>query len=212
MKLKNIIFDWDGTLGMTLHLWLAGYRRGMENQGHEYCDATLASEFFYEHDKGAIKYPHVDFAKLVGDAYGYIEAHLHTLALYEMAEETLARLRENGTQLALVTSSPRKLLMGGLKVHNLEKYFSSIIAGDENFEHKPHPAPFNETLRRLEIHSAETLIIGDARTDIIAGQAARTKTCLFTPNDNQLFHNFDELSRIGADFTISSLTDIIDLI
>lgn len=212
MAIKNIIFDWDGTLGMTLHLWLAGYQYGMGNQGHEFSDIVLARDFFYEHEKGAKKYPHVDFKRLVGDAHNHLKQNLPNLKLYEGAGKTLNQLKSKGITLALVTSSPRIIAQRGMAVHGLEKHFFSVIGGDDGFGHKPHPAPFNETLQRLNARSEETMIIGDARTDIIAGHAAQTKTCLFTPPDNKLFHNFDELASVGADFLIDSLADLVDLI
>ncbi len=212
MAIKNVIFDWDGTLGMTLHLWLAGYQFGMDNQGYEFSENVLAREFFYQHDKGAKKYPHVDFKKLVGDAHSHLEKNLPNLRLYKGANETLSQLKNKNITLALVTSSPRAIAQRGMAVHSLEKHFNSVIGGDDGFGHKPHPAPFNETLQRLNASPEETLIIGDARTDILAGHAARTKTCLFTPQSNQLFHNFDELASVGADYTIDSLTDLVDLI
>ncbi|HHB82565.1 MAG TPA: HAD family hydrolase [Devosia sp.] len=212
MAIKNIIFDWDGTLGMTLHLWLAGYQSGMDNQGHEFSETVLARDFFYEHDKGAKKYPHVDFTRLVSDAYNHLEQNLPNLKLYEGAAKTLGHLQSRGLNLALVTSSPRAIARRGMGVHNLEQYFRSLIGGDDGFGHKPHPAPFDETIQRLNASPEETLIIGDARTDILAGQAARTTTCLFTPESNKLFHDFEELGAIGADYTIDRLADLVDLI
>ncbi len=65
VKIKNIIFDWDGTLSMTLHLWVAGYREALQNQGHTILDSIIARDFFYEHDKGQLNYPDINFETLV---------------------------------------------------------------------------------------------------------------------------------------------------
>ncbi|MEN9921872.1 MAG: hypothetical protein RL097_148, partial [Candidatus Parcubacteria bacterium] len=105
MKIKNVIFDWDGTLGMTLHLWLAGYRQSLENQGHTILDSIIARDFFYEHDKGQLMYPDVDFVKLVDDTRAHVFSHLDDLKLYEGAKDTVLTLHEQGIKLALVSSS-----------------------------------------------------------------------------------------------------------
>ena len=212
MLIKNIIFDWDGTLGMTLHLWLAGYRLGMENQGHQFCDNVLVQDFFYEHEKAAKKYPHVDFDRLVRDAHQHLRDNLVNLKLYQGASQTLLALLDRGVSLALVTSSPQSIVRRGMAPHDLEKHFISIVGGDDGFGHKPHPAPFVETMGRLNARPEETLIVGDARTDILAGKAAGTHTCAFVPRDNELFHDFDELRESGADFSISQLPALTGLI
>ncbi len=212
MTIDNIIFDWDGTLGRTLHLWLAGYRQGIDNQGYTFSDVTITQDFFYEHDKGQLKYPQIDFSRLLNDAYAHMEQELPSLELYEAAEETLAILAENGTQMALVTSSSRDLLFSGMGAHGLEKYFSSIIAGDEAKVHKPDPAPFIKTMKNTGMQAKNTLIIGDARTDILAGKAAGMKTCVFAPEENRLFHCFEGLAASGADFTIPQLMELAELV
>ncbi|HHB82054.1 MAG TPA: HAD family hydrolase [Devosia sp.] len=212
MTINSIIFDWDGTLGKTLHLWVAGYHRGMENQGHTFSDAEIVRDFFYEHDKGQEKFPHIDFSRLVNDAYAHLHEELPKLELYEAADETLAKLTEKGTELALVTSSPREILFRGMGAHNLEKYFSSIIAGDEAKVHKPHPAPFIKTMENTGMRAHDTLIIGDAGTDIVAGKAAGMKTCVFAPEENLLFHSPENLAAAGADFMIEKLMELVELV
>ncbi len=212
MAINNIIFDWDGTLGKTLHLWVRGYHHGLDNQGQTFSNATIVQDFFYEHDKGQKKYPHIDFIRLANDAYEHLQQELPGLELYEAAQETLAKLAERGIKMALVTSSPRNILFEGMGRHGLEKYFSSIIAGNEAKEHKPHPAPFIKTMKNAGIKAPNTLIIGDARTDIIAGKAAKMKTCVFTPEDNRQFYNFEKLAAEGADFTIKNLMELVELV
>ena len=176
MEIKSIIFDWDGTLGMTLHLWLAGYRQSLQDQGHTILDSVIARDFFYEHDKGQLKYPDVDFEKLIEDTRSHVFSHLDDLKLYPDAKETVVTLHERGFVLALVSSSNRKLLEKGLSLYGLETYFSSIISGDDITKHKPDPEAFNQTLQTIDCRAKNTLIIGDSRTDILAGKATGTKT------------------------------------
>ncbi len=200
MEIKNIIFDWDGTLGMTLHLWLAGYRESLEEQGHTIPDSIIARDFFYEHDKGQLKYPDVDFVKLVDNTRAYVFSHLDDLELYEGTKDTVITLYEQGIKLALVSSSSRKLLEKGLSLHGLDKYFSSIISGDDITKHKPDPEAFNQTFAAIDALPEETLIIGDAKTDIMlphteGGQGSSHRT-MFTNIDTLYKRESSLVSRL----------------
>lgn len=209
MSINTIIFDWDGTLGMTLHLWLAGYQHGLQQQGHAMEESTIVRDLFYDHDRAPDKVPDVDFAKLVRDAKAHLHDNLPNLILYTHAKQTLENLAEAGITLTLVTSSPRNLLERGLAQHGLAACFTSIIAGDDVDYHKPHPEPFHKTLKAIEATPEKTLIIGDSHVDILAGKAAGTRTCLFTPQENALFYDFDILRATDPDINIDSLDQLL---
>lgn len=51
----------------------------------------------------------------------------------------------------------------------------SVISGDTLNEQKPHPAPVFLALEQLNASPETTLFVGDAQTDIIAGQTAGLK-------------------------------------
>lgn len=210
--MKNIIFDWDGTLGMTLHLWLDGYRAALEGQGHSLHDDIIAQNFFYGHEEVALKYPEVDFLKLRIDARAHTHDNLDDLALYESAAETVTALHDAGINVSLVSSSPRLLLDRGLASHDFTKIFTSVVAGDEVKNRKPDPEPFHKTLQNIQGHAEETIIVGDAEVDILAGKAAGVKTCLFTPEVNGLFHDFDDLHTHEPDHSISHMSDLLQVI
>jgi pyrophosphatase PpaX len=198
-----IIFDWDGTLAKTLHLWLIGYREGLQKQQHTFPDTIVARDFFYEHDRAIIKYPNIDFEELVSYARSYIHNHVNQLELYEGAKEVLESLNEHN--LALVSSSPRHLLEAGIEANGLFKYFEFVIAGDDVTKHKPNPEAFNQTIGHFSASRDKTLIIGDAKTDILAGKAAQLKTCFFAPKSNEIFYDFADTRRSKPDYEISSL-------
>ena len=203
-----MIFDWDGTIAMSLHLWLSGFREGLREQGFFFSDTVIIKDFFYEHDKARIKYPDIDVIRLASYANIYTRKHLGELELYKHAEKMLSIIKSRGMKIALVSSSSRQLLESGLETHDLTHYFDVIITADDTTEHKPSPEGFNRAIKHLGAAREETLIIGDARTDILAGKASSIKTCLFLPEENNPFYDFDELRKIGADFEISDLSEL----
>lgn len=208
VKYRAIIFDWDGTLAMTLHLWLAGYREALQKQSHTIPDSIIAADFFYERDKSIHKYPGVDFERMFEDTKDYIHVHLGELALYPKGFDAIKKLHENGVVLCLVSSSPRQLLEKGFEVHGLARYFASIVSGDDVTRHKPNPEAFLETISKLNFLPEEILIVGDAKTDIQAGKAAGLATCLFLPEDNRLFYDFEDFKQSKPDYLITSLEEI----
>lgn len=210
--MKNVIFDWDGTLGMTLHLWLDGYHAALAEQGHNLDDTIVARNFFYGHEQAQIDHPEIDFLKLRIDARAHTHDNLENLTLYDNAKETVTRLRDNGHNVSLVSSSPRRLLDKGLKGHKFEGLFTSIVAGDEVTNRKPDPEPFHKTLYNISGHATETIIVGDAEVDILAGKAAGLKTCLFTPEINGLFHDFEDLHTHNPDHHIEHMSDLLKVV
>ncbi len=210
--MKNIIFDWDGTLGMTLHLWLDGYRAGLLDQGHDIHDTIIANNFFYGHDEVAHQFPDVDFLSLRIFARAHTHDNLDNLTLYDSAKETVITLRDEGFDVSLVSSSPRLLLDKGLFAHGFQSLFTSVVAGDEVANRKPDPEPFLKTLHNIGGHAEETIVVGDAEVDILAGKAAGLKTCLFTPEVNGLFHDFDELHSHEPDHQITHMADLLKVV
>lgn len=199
MGIRTIIFDWDGTLARTLDLWVEGYHAAFAKRGLRYSTEVVIAEFFHEHHKVAARHPGLDFHNVADEARTHVRDGIGSVALYEGAAQALGHVKAQGLSLALVTSSPRRVVERGLAAHDLTGAFASVIAGDDGFGHRPDTQPFTETMARLQTRSEETMVIGDSHVDILAGQAAGCRTCWFAPQDNRLFHDFTHLESLGAD-------------
>lgn len=210
--IRTVIFDWDGTLARTLHLWIDGYHAAFARRDLAYGAHEIARHFFAEHHKVAYSHPHLDFPPIAEEARGHVFHGALTVALYDGAREVLAALHARDVVLGLVSSSPRALLERGLEAQGLAGFFASIIAGDDGFGHKPDPLPFEQTLVRLGAAAAETLIIGDSQVDILAGRAVGCRTCWFAPEDNRLFHDFAVVGAMMADHRIGDLGAVLDCV
>ena len=97
-------------------------------------------------------------------------------------------------------------------MNDLEKYFESIVAGDDIMKHKPHPEVFIQTMEKLTIVPEETLIIGDSKVDIEAGKAVGMYTCLFTPKKNEIFYDFEDLLTSNPDFRIRKQKELMGIL
>ena len=134
--MRTVIFDWDGTLARTLHLWIDGYETAFDRRGLRYGRAQIVADFFHEHDKVPARHPSLDFAPIAVEARAHVFAAVAAVGLYDGAVDLLRDLQAQGVRLALVSSSPRAALERGLAAHDLGGFFASVIAGDDGFGHK----------------------------------------------------------------------------
>ncbi|MDP3451013.1 MAG: HAD-IA family hydrolase, partial [Anaerolineaceae bacterium] len=66
-----------------------------------------------------------------------------------------------------------------LDTFNMSQYFSGWTTADDEYKRKPDPEAFLVTLAKHKLAPIETLTVGDRAIDILAGQAAGIKACLF---------------------------------
>ena len=212
MKYSSVIFDWDGTLAMTLHLWLDGFRSELGKQGFRYSDKVIVDDFFYEHGKAGIKYPDIDFKALVPPVHQYVNSHVSYLKIYPGAREALERLHENNINLTLVSSSEKTLLMESLRQAGFRGFFSAIVSGNDVTNHKPDPEPFEQILKIAKMSPKGAIVLGDSHTDIMAAKAAGLDSCLFLPPENKIFYDFAKLKESGPTYIVESLKEFAALV
>ncbi len=72
-------------------------------------------------------------------------------------------------KLGLATSSWGAALQP-LHNHSLTHYFRAIITHEDGLPRKPSPAIILECLKRMDVHAAHAVIVGDSPLDIRAGR------------------------------------------
>jgi HAD superfamily hydrolase (TIGR01509 family) len=212
MKYSSVIFDWDGTLGMTLHLWLEAYKSELKKLGYDFPDEIVIADFFYEHGKTAIKYPDIDFDAFIAGVRDYMISHVTHMKLYPEVHLSLEKLQKNNIILTLVSSSPRKLLEEVLELTDLAKFFTVISGFDDIMKHKPDPEPFLNIIEIAKLNPKTTIVIGDSPHDITAAKAADIDSCLFLPPENKIFYDFNKLKESNPTYSVENLIDFADLI
>lgn len=91
------------------------------------------------------------------------------------AGEILARLKEEGYRLALVSNVPLpgRLYLRVLQAWRLDSFFDSFHFSYDAGSRKPSPAMVREALERLGAEPREAVMVGDRRaTDVAAGRSA----------------------------------------
>jgi HAD superfamily hydrolase (TIGR01509 family) len=128
--------------------------------------------------------------------------------------DTLGRL-QGRLKLGLVSNSSLKTVTLELDHFNLGKYFDSVIAlGDftNNLKPKPDPDGILQCMKELRESPANTLVVGDNPTDVIAGNRSQAQTALVTRGK----HRVPVLGRIGThakvDFYVRTLSELEKMI
>lgn len=82
--------------------------------------------------------------------------------------------------LAIVSGSHSTFIKPALQKFNLEKYFVTVVASEDTQLGKPHPDPFLEAARRLNVKNVQCLVFEDGLMGIEAAHKAHMKTIFVT--------------------------------
>jgi pyrophosphatase PpaX len=84
----------------------------------------------------------------------------------------LARLKERGHRLGIVTAKRRLTVELAFAKLPFEHLVETVVGGDETVHHKPHPEPLLLALERLGVGADDAAYVGDSPFDMQAAKAA----------------------------------------
>lgn len=117
---------------------------------------------------------------------------------------TLQALRAEGLRLGIVSNAaylPR-LMVGQMQALGLRQYFDGVTFSSEVGRRKPHPAIYQDALRKVGVEPTETLFVGDrVREDVQGPQRLGMRTVL----TREWRHEADPAT---ADFVIDRLREL----
>ncbi|MGL5381937.1 MAG: pyrophosphatase PpaX [Culicoidibacterales bacterium] len=168
MKYDTLLFDLDGTLLDTNELILQSF-------AHVF-DKYLPDYKYTQADLHACIGPTLtqtftrlapERAEELTNAYRQwnIANHDRLVTIFPDVKETLMNLQAQGYQLAIVTSKRRDVVEMGLKLCELEAFFSVVVTFDDVTNHKPEPDALHLALEQFPTVK-KALMIGDNSHDI----------------------------------------------
>ncbi|MGY1840677.1 MULTISPECIES: HAD family hydrolase [unclassified Modestobacter] len=179
-RLEAVLFDMDGTLVETEHLWdhslelLAGQLGGRMSDDVRPAmvgvSVAASLQLLYA-DLGVSRTEQetaADERFLVAATRAQVEAGVR---YRPGARELLIAARAAGLATALVTSTERSLTDVVLRLVGAE-LFDVTVCGDEVPATKPDPAPYLQAAAALGVDPAHCLVVEDSRTGAAAGLAA----------------------------------------
>ena len=190
VKKELLIFDLDGTLidsvpdlaqatnNMLTTLGKSTYpietiRNWVGNGSRMLVERALVGSV--EVAEGQLSKEEADHAeKVFFDAYAKVSGD-NTVA-YPNVSEGLKKLKQAGFTLALVTNKPSQFVPKILESFGWSELFTEVLGGDSLPTKKPDPEPLRHVCRTLQIAPEHTVMIGDSKNDIFAGQNANIDT------------------------------------
>ncbi len=137
----------------------------------------------------------------------YMQHCLDTTCPYPGITEALARLKEKGIMLAIV-SNKMQAATEELRQHFFSQYIDVAIGESAAIRKKPAPDTVNEALRLLGISHDEAIYVGDSDVDIDTARAAMMPcaSVLWGFRDRQFLLNH------GATRLLSSPEELLSLV
>lgn len=169
---KAILFDLDGVLIDSSDAWWYAVNATLEKFGRE---KITKKEFLNTYWGPPLR----ESFKKIGlgedavedcnkEYYNFIEK----IRLFPQVKNQVLSALKKKFKLALVTNTPRKNTLSALDKFSLTAYFDVIVGGDEIKRGKPEPDMMLKACRLLGIKPENTLLVGDTKSDVIAGKKA----------------------------------------
>lgn len=212
-KIKNILFDFDGTLVDSA----PGIVKTME-QTFIRMGIAIPSE---AERRATIGLPLQKALQLLGnlndeDAAKATDIYHELFPIYEanyvkvfpLVTETLIALKDQNIRMAIATSRDRVSYELIADKRGLSKMFENVVTGADGITPKPAPDMVLTLLKRMNITEKETLVVGDTTFDIKMGNAAHCRTCAVTYGN----HDKQTLRQAQPTYVIHSFNDLTKII
>jgi mannitol-1-/sugar-/sorbitol-6-/2-deoxyglucose-6-phosphatase len=210
---KAVIFDMDGVLINSEHLWRKAMIKGFNEFGmsltEDDCRKTMGMRFgevvalWLKHFRSEASPAELE-KKVIDTLLEYIHSEGEAI---EPVPQLLAFCREKQLKLGLATSSSTVLMNAVLKKLGMEQAFDSAVSAENLRYGKPHPEVFLKCAAGLGCDPSECIVIEDSLNGVIAAKAAQMKV-IAVPDDEhtrmQQFaisdHKLDNMQEVLALF------------
>lgn len=211
MKIKLVIFDFDGTIADTRRTIVISKQETMQMLGLSIAsDDDCASTIGLSAKIGFKKlYPNLSEEKLdlCVSTYQKVFDRKKLVVppiLFPNMKEFLELLSKNGIVSTIATSRRNGSCKEFLNQMEISQYFSYVLGAEDTKLLKPNPEPVIKTLKELSFNPEETLVVGDMPIDIEMGKNAGTYTCGVTYGNSTK----SKLIEAGADFVIDDIGEL----
>lgn len=107
----------------------------------------------------------------------------------------IARLRERGLRLAVVTGTAHVSVQATLREHALAPYFETVVAAEDVIRNKPAPDGYLLAAQRLGLPPAQCVAIEDTEHGSNAAHAAGI-ACVAVPTAMSRHHDFSRANAV----------------
>lgn len=211
MAIKGAIFDMDGTLLDSMHVWIDIAEKYLTSKNititpvieNEIAGLMLKDlgEYFIKHFGFEMTVEEIidDVNKLVEDEYFY------NVQIKPGTEELLKDLKSRNIPMCVATASDRYLVEAALKRVGILHYFDRIFTCTEVDANKTSPDIYEHALKHLGTKKEETYVFEDTYTPIRVAKSANFPVVAIA--DKWSAHR-RELIKETADFFIDHPSEL----
>jgi len=211
-----VVFDLDGTLTDTEHIWDVVRRDLAESEGLPWPEeATRAMMGMSTQQWSAYLADVVGLAGSAQDAARQtidrmVTAYAHGLDLLPGAVDAVRRMHARWP-LGLASSSPRVLIDAAVAAMGVAELFVTTVSTEElNGVGKPAPDVYLEVCRRMGVAPKSTVAVEDAHNGILSAHAAGLKVVAIPPDFNPPPASTLALADVVLDSLDDLTPDLID--
>ncbi len=210
-KYDYILFDWDGCLAKTLDILLNTYKNLFAELNIYPDNNTIIQEVFGDWN-GPKKLGVRDIENFSKKFVSNVDKSYQKARLNDGVEETLKILKMKGKKMALITTALQSTIMPALENNNIEGMFEVVLTGNDVTKHKPDPEMIYKAVKLLNGTMDQSIIVGDSKSDLGAGNNAGVDTLLYYPKINKMFYEIEFLKKYNPNFIINDFCEIIKVV
>jgi len=183
MKIKNIIWDFDGTIMDTYPAIASSTYNVAKNNNIDipYAEILRMTKITLRY---ALEYISKECSKSYQDLFQeylreYDKYDTSNLIVFPYVIDVLQFIIDQGGKNYIITHRGKESLINHLKIKNLSHIFTYFISGDCDFARKPQPDAFLYLRDKFELDPNNTIVVGDRLLDVQAGYGAGFKGILY---------------------------------
>lgn len=187
LKQKAIIFDMDGVLVDSEHLWQKAEFEIFSSLGVNVTEElaaktkTMTTNEVTEFWKSRFEWKEASTQQVEELVISrVIELIKKENCEIKGVRNFIKKLKFQGYKVGLATNSPYKIIPVVLEKLELTEFFDAISSSDNEISGKPHPSVYISTCSKLNINPMDCIAIEDSYSGMLAAKRAGLKVIAFT--------------------------------
>lgn len=216
MAIRGAIFDMDGTLTESMHLWIEIGRRYLEGLGYtvspeqnrEMTKMLLEPMALYMQDQFGLTKSQ---GQIVDEINRIVEPdYFETVVVKPTVVESLEAMRERGIRMCVATATDRHLTEACLKRNGIDRFFSAVFTCGEEHCNKRTSLIYDKARAHLGTSPEETYIFEDTYVSILG---AKQSGCRVVALEDRWSEKKRDLIKETADVYVERMGDLdLDLL